>query len=118
MRIVDIYIATYLVGYLFFFTCVQFGLEKFDNIFYLWNNVSYGSILSWVCLYVVGSAEVKKKAKPLIAFSAVMYGWELVSFFTGVDVNNRVAVMVAFLLLLSVITYYVVRAFKQQKNYL
>lgn len=113
MRFLDWFIYGYLAGYLFFFTCIEFGVSKFDNIFFLWNNLFYGSIGAWLSLYFTGSAVVKAKVKYPLIFSCIMYGWELIVFFTGWDVNNPWAVMVCFIAVLIPIGYLMFREFKR-----
>ena len=97
--ILNTFIAGYLIGYLFFFTCIEFGVTTYDNIFFLWNNVFYGSLGAFTSLYAVGNKEVQLKVKWPFRFSLIMYVWELVVYFTKIDVNNHWAVMGCFIAL-------------------
>ncbi len=118
VKFLDIFISGYILGYIFFFTTAEFGISAFDNVFYVWNNMFYGSIGAFVSLYYIGGMDVKRKVKYPLLFSLVMYVWELLVLITGWDVNNPWAVMVCFLALVGVISYYAFKEFKKISKYL
>lgn len=117
MKFLDIFISGYIMGYIFFFTSAEFGISSFDNIFYIWNNLFYGSVGAFVALYYTGEMEVKRKVKYPLFFSLIMYAWELVVLITGWEVNHPWAVMVCFLALIGVLCTMAVKEFQKLKKY-
>lgn len=96
----------YIVGHLIFFTFIEFGVEdgKYDKIFFVWQNLFYTGTMAWWSLYLVGTKEIRIRAKYLLIFSLFMLAWEIVVSVLGVDVNHPWAVMAAFLILVGVLS--------------
>lgn len=106
MRVLCAFITLYLLGYLVFFTIADFDVKAWENAFFLWNNPGWGGVGTWAALYASGSASVKILTRPPLIFSSVMYCWEVVSMIANLDINNHWAVMVCFLALIGVTSYY------------
>lgn len=113
------YIAFFLLGYLVFFTCEKFeyiGYRGLEQIFFIWNNIAYGSILGFLCLYKIGNKKVKSTVLPVLIFSCVMFVWEIVSLVTGIHINNKWADLAAFLVIIFIVVYYMAKDFSKIKK--
>ncbi len=118
MRWVIVYVSIFLAGYLLFFTCENFGwmgYKRLEQIYFLWNNIAYGSILSFGSIYAIGSKEVKAFVKPVLIFSCIMFAWEIISLVTGVSINNKWAEFGAFIVLMTVVVYFTAMEIKRTK---
>lgn len=93
---VKVFIVLYLLG-MFTFTCVaEFGTVLWDSIWGFWQNIAYGSTLAWWCLYCNVRGEIRLIVKPVFYYSLLLLGWEFLSLFTGLSINNTAAVAIFF----------------------
>jgi hypothetical protein len=113
----DVFIATYVLGYLFFFTTQQLSYETHEYIWGMWNNFSYGSIGAFLSLYSRGNHEVRLKVKYPLIFSSIMFLWEIITFVTGYSINNKWGELALFLALISVLSYFAFREFRRYEKY-
>jgi len=118
MRWLIAYISVFLVGYLVFFTAEKLdwmGYARLEQIFFIWNNIAYGSILSFASLYAIGDSHVKSLVRPVLIFSCIMFAWEIVSLVMKININNAWAEMGAFLALMLVVVWFTVMELKRAK---
>jgi hypothetical protein len=103
MVFVDTLIATYLIGLLTFFTMADWNDTRWENAFFAWQRVSETGLLAWIALYAVGNKLVRSRVKWVLILSVLQLCWEAYSQQSGINVNNSVAVMVAFCCCITVV---------------
>jgi uncharacterized Tic20 family protein len=94
----------YLFGLLAFYVLARFGVDVWDWGYYIWDKAAGGSVLVWWAL-MKSNNRYRKQIKMVLMFSMLRFVWEVVSFFTGLSVNNVVAVSVLFIVIVTVISY-------------
>ena len=98
-----ILITGYLIGIMFFYSVAVFELPKWAFIYYSWDKLLDGGVFAWAALYDLSKQPIRPVIKPIFLFSVIRFLWEVVSYFTGVSINNEWVVALLFLILLCVI---------------
>ncbi len=109
-RFLHIAIVLYLLGLLTFYTVAVFDTSIWNFIYFLWCKLV--DTLVWGAFYYLAKNE-RKIIKPIFALSIVRLTWEIVSYITGVSVNNSLAVAICFMVLTCVIIILSVREFRK-----
>lgn len=101
----DLFIALYLGGMVTWLAFAEFGQPAWDNAFFIWEAVAQSSLMCWLSLFFCCDVKIKKKVFPVLIFSGVKLLWEIVSAWTGIDINSEKIVMALFLMAISITTY-------------
>jgi len=103
--VIKVAVVWFLMGLLFFYTAAVFkSYDALPNwIYYCW--AKFDSVLMWIVVYELCRRDMRKIIFPVLIFSIIRFIWDIVSFFTGVSVNNSSAVGFLFMLLVTVIFY-------------
>ena len=102
--LLNLFILLYLAGYLVFTVWARFGTPFWDDFFWVWQNIAYGSMFTWAVLLVTLHGEDRKKVKWVFGFSALMFLWQCISTAFRIDINYSPAVFIAFLACVFVCT--------------
>jgi len=93
------------MGLLFFYTAAAFdaynGLPNW--IYYFWNKGL--DFMKWVVIYKLVDGRMRWVVKPVLIFALIRFIWDIVSYFTGLKVNNSVVVAILFMLLVTIFFY-------------
>lgn len=104
----------YIGGLMLFYLVAVFDTYVWDIVYFGWSKICDASVLAWLVIYhLVKPSIYQLLVRPILVFSFIRAGWDVVSFFTGVGVNNSVVVALLFLGVLSAITY--VEVIQQRK---
>lgn len=99
------FIFLYLSGHLVFTTMADFDKDIWCEAYYVWQNIAHGGVLAWGAIYSMGKVAVRIKVKWVFVFSILMFLWNLGRLFANIDVNDSIAVMIAFLSVVSITAY-------------
>lgn len=97
-------ISAYLIGMLTFTLFAVFTNTAWENTYYIWDSLFGQGVLSWYLIYKLSNK--RELVAPMIALSIFLFIWEFVSMFTGLYVNNSIAVASFFLLAIGATGYY------------
>jgi hypothetical protein len=86
----------YLSGIIVFSVCADFDLAAWNQIFFLWQTISDGSLIAWVAIYSIGTLKIKKLVKWVILYSFLRVLWEVICIVFGLNINNHWAVSATF----------------------
>jgi hypothetical protein len=96
MTVTKWFIVLFLLGMFAFTWLAEFGTPFWDGLWAIWQNICYGSVLSWWSIYENSRGEMRKIVKPVAIYSTCLLGWELSSLLTGLSIDNTVAVALFF----------------------
>lgn len=119
MRRLDIAIALYVMGYCVFTTAAYFDIyHEWDTAYFIWSSFAHGGLVIWWALYGLVPKSRKIDVGIVCGLAASLCIWEVVSWLSGIDINNEIAVLVEFLGAIVVFTYYLYAYFKEKFKYL
>lgn len=107
--IVPIAISWYLIGLLVFYTSATFhptAYNTWNHAYYLWAKVNDALFLYIIIAY---PKAIRKQVKPAIFLAIVRAVWEVISWITGVQTNNTVAVGILFIILIVICLYLTIK---------
>lgn len=93
-------ISWYVLGLLVFYFAATFDTRLWDWAYYLWDKGF--AVLVWYAIYRLSKERV---VIPVLVFSILRLIWEIISYFTGVSVNNTRAIAIGFVLLCAICLY-------------
>lgn len=103
-----IFIALYMLGNVVFTMFADFDNQVWCDIYYVWQNLSFGGVFAWAAIYSKVKGVDKEQVKWVGVYSVFIFLWNLVALFVNLDVNNHVAVMVAFISAFVISSYLVI----------
>lgn len=95
-------IAGFLLGLLVFYLAATFDTRLWDWTYYLWDKSFGGGVAVWYAIYALSRDRV---AIPVLVFSIIRLIWEIISYFTGVSVNNTKYIAIGFVVLCVICLY-------------
>lgn len=119
MKLLGIAISGYILGMVIWYTSAIFEqFPKWVLAYQWWDKVVGASIFTWLAVYGCLNKVNRKFIIPLIVFSSIRFIWDVVSHFTGINVNNTWGVAALFLVLIGVTSYYLFKEFRKLNRYL
>lgn len=119
MRILGLALSGYILGMITWYTSAIFGYyNDWVWAYYWWDKLFGASVFAWLTIYFCLDKMRKRIVLPLVLFLIVRFVWDIISYFTGVSVNNEWGVAALFLALIGVISYYAFKQFQKIKRYL
>lgn len=125
--ILNFFIGLYLLGYLVFTLLADFGMDAdklnreqviWNMIFRLWQQFGYGSVLAWGTLFFKLKSFDRLKVRWVFIFSICLSVWQVISLFTGWQINDRWASMAGFCMIIGIIGYLVLREESKAQKWL
>jgi hypothetical protein len=112
---INVWVLTYLLGYLVFLMGAMFGYyHSWDLAYFIWANISNGGALAWWTVY---SLLDKSECRPILTvalFASTVCAWQILAVIAGVSWNEEWIVMVQFVLLIGVFTYFIWSSIKRR----
>lgn len=99
------FVAIYVTGMLTFTTFADFDSEVWVRVWAIWQNAAYGSCLAWASLFYALKGKEREVVRWLFYYSAVLFIWEIASFWTGLSIDNEYAVAIVFGILAVMVGY-------------
>jgi hypothetical protein len=75
-----------------------------DWLYYWWATFCGGSFLSWTVIYVLMPLPHRHNVASIVLFSAIRFLWDVISYFSGLSINNGQVVAFLFLILIVVMS--------------
>jgi len=95
----------YVFGLITFYSFASFDIvAEWDFAYHLWQKTCDAGIVVWLTFYITGKKENRNLLRWLIAFGCIRLGWEIVSYFWEIPVNDYRAVAVCFLGVMGVLS--------------
>lgn len=115
MKVLILAVTIFILGLLLFYTKGVVDFHIWNWIYYWWDKCVV--FLAWWAIYNAMPYPECRVIKPLVIFSGIRFGWEIVSYFTGITVNNTWAVAGLFIIGLGITTYLIWLELSQQLKY-
>lgn len=125
--ILNFFIFLYLAGYFSFTLLADFGLETealsqeqilWNIVFRLWQQLGYGSVLAWGTLYFNLKSFDRSKVQWVFIFSISLSIWQVISLFTGWQINDHWASVFGFCAVMLIISFLILRECSRAKKWL